>query len=602
MKGPKAIAASTLLMFMGQSVPAASPPVGLIVYAEQWDPAMPNSETLKVLENNPTLLSDALNSAWGVFRTWYLANVPSMLHTPNYLYTVSNHAVPTGITLYSRMGNTNLPPEMTLPTQVDFTLVPEGTNMFRADFRVPGSTISLCSTTPSLARPEDPCIDLSADIIFSLSLQISDVPNQLLNVTAASVSFSNFQYSKGNWVTDVALVVSDVVNFFGGPDYTALIVRTIDNTSVPVKTTIQNKAIAPLDATLGRYEQTALTAINQQLQPGVSVSRLIHLAVWAQNQPNSKTLNLLFAPPLNGISVDPAHETGHFSGTLTFDNSVKTIPACSALNTSPQFTGQVQTGPRPVININGGNPVFGAAPMQGLSVAFSGGDLQGRQCPYTLSHLAIGLPNILNFSNFVHRTTGNASISSDLAIQPSRWASPVVLASNGTVIYAGSASQPQAMAVLPSNAAQFAATVAHAPAPPPPPPGPPRAASPIATAPIAAQGWNTAASSNVQKASVRSLDLVASIQLSVQRGVGALPKQATIGTVAPGDPMATQAQTPAWGTAPQAAKAAPVWTPVAPAAAPGAIGTSLQRGTLNVVTPLKTLQPAAPAAPSSLQH
>jgi hypothetical protein len=97
------------------------------------------------------------------------------------------------------------------------------------------------------------------------------------------------------------------------------------------------------------------------------------------------------------------------------------------------------------------------------------------------------------------------------------------------------------------------------------------------------------------------LDLVASIQLSVQRGVGALP-QATIGTVSPGDPMASKAKT-MWGTTPQATAVAPAWAPAATMAAPGT-GTSLQRGaTMNHATPLRTQQPAAPAtAPSSLEH
>jgi hypothetical protein len=609
-KNFRSIATIAFVLLAGQTV-QASPPVGLIVYAEEWNPTKPNGEALKVLENNPTILSDTLNSAWGTFRNWYLATVPSMLHAPDYLYAESKGAVPKGITLYSRTHNINLPPEMTLPAQVDFTLVPEGANAFRANFQVPGSTISLCSTTPTVAgQYADPCVDLAVDVIFSLSLQISDVPGQIMNVTAANVSLSNFKYSQGNWSTDVALGISEIVNFLGGPDYQALLVNTIDSTNVSVKKDIQAKAINPLNVALGSYEQSALTAINQQLQPAASISRLIHLAVWAQNQQNSQTLNLLFAPPLNGVTIDPSRQTGQFSGTLTFDPSVKTVPACSTLNTSSQFTGQVQTGPRPIVAINSGNPVFGTAPVQALAVAFSGGTLQGRQCPYTLSHLAVGLPNILNFSSFAYHATGLPSMSTHLEIQPSQWSSPVVLAPNGTVIYAGTVTQTQpgfARTLVQTNATQIAPVPAN--------PSPPSGIQPVAPS------WSTAArpyvqtaansptanlpAANLPAANLQSLNLVASISVSVQTGAGALPQQGRIGQVSPGDPAVGQAKT-AWGTTPQATSAVPAWAPATTVGAPSGVatGSSLQRSTtLNRATTLKMQQPAAPAtAPSSLQN
>jgi hypothetical protein len=601
----RCIAVIAFALLTGQTVLAASPPVGLIVYAEEWNPAKPNGETLQVLENDPTILSTTLNSAWGTFRNWYLATVPSMLHAPDYLNAESKGAVPKGITLYSRTHNINLPPEMTLPAQADFTLVPEGADAFRANFQVPGSTISLCSTTPSVAgQYADPCVDLAVDVVFTLSLKISDVPGQLLIVSAADISLSNFKYSQGNWSTDLALAISEIVNYLGGPDYQALLVNTIDGTNVSVKNDIQTRAIAPLNATLARYEQSALAAINQQLQPAVSVSRLIHLAVWAQNQQDSQALNLLFAPPLNGVTVDPSRQTGQFSGTLTFDPSVKTVPACSTLNTSSQFTGQVQTGPRPIVAMNSGNPVFGTAPVQALTVAFSGGTLQGRQCPYTLSHLAVGSPNILNFSSFSVRATGLPSMSTHLEIQPSQWSSPVVLAPNGSVIYAGTATQTQ------TGFARTLATSLNASRIAPKAPVPPNPSAPSVGQPVA-QSWNTAARPDMQTAAnlpasnLQSLNLVASISVSVQAGVGALPQQGRIGTVSPVDPAMSQAKTTAWGTTPQATSAVPSWAPASTVGAPSGIatGSSLQRSTVNRATTLKMQQPAAPAtAPSSLQN
>ena len=591
---------SALLLLGAQAVPAASPPVGLTVYAEEWNPTKPNGEALKTLENNPTLMSDTLNSAWHIFSQWYLATIPSQIHAQNYLNKVSNGGVPSGITLYDRQGNTNLPPEMSFPQQISMKLIPgggmTGMNTFRAEFFVAGSSISLCSTTPTLARSLDPCVDLSVDVTFSLGLQISDVPNQMIKVNGATVSLSNFKYSKANLSTDVGLVVSEIIDFFGGPNFTAMIVHTVDTTKINVTDQIQKQAVDVLNAAVNKYEQQAMAAINQQLQPYASVSRLVHLAVWAQNPQSAQNLNLLFAPPSTGVTIDPSHQTGQISGTLTFDNSVTTVPACSSFNTSPQIVGQVQVGPRPIVAMNSGTPVYGTAPLQGLSVAFVGGALQGRQCPYTLSHLSLGLPNILNFSNITSRPSAQASVKFNTEIEPAGWASPVVLGPNNAVIYAGtvSATQPTfaARTVAPMNASAFGPTTTGAPA---------AAASP--------QQWSTAVRQDVQtvnpQSNLHSLNLTASLGVSVHNAVGQLPRQGTVGGVSPVDPAANQAKT-TWGASPQAAATAvPAWGAAPAAAPPAALGTSLQRGTtLNRSTSLKTQQPLAPAqiaAPQTLQ-
>jgi hypothetical protein len=141
-------------------------------------------------------------------------------------------------------------------------------------------------------------------------------------------------------------------------------------------------------------------------------------------------------------------------------------------------------------------------------------------------------------------------------IQPAGWASPVVLGPNGSVLYAGGASTSQstyARTAIPLNVAAFG-----------------------------------------------SMNLTASLGVSVHNAVGQLPRSA-MGAVSPVDPAANQAKT-TWGTSPQAAAAVPAWGTGAPAAA---TGTSLQRGTtLNRGSTFKSQQQMAPvtvAAPSTLQ-
>jgi hypothetical protein len=82
-----------------------------------------------------------MNQACGSFRSWYLSTIPQIIQKQNYLHTVDS-GIPTGISLYDRKGNTNLPPEMSLPPQVEFTIKSDGpnNNMPRVNFTMPAAT------------------------------------------------------------------------------------------------------------------------------------------------------------------------------------------------------------------------------------------------------------------------------------------------------------------------------------------------------------------------------------------------------------------------------------------------------------------------------
>lgn len=577
---------------------AAPPPVGFTLYAEQWNPTQTNGESLVTLTSSPTLVSDTLNAAWGSFRTWYLNNIPKQLAAADYLHWVSS-AVPSGITIYSRGGNQHLPPEMTLTTQPQIKVVPSGVSGIAGIIQIPGSTIGLCATTPSFAgKYADPCATFTVDMTLNVGMQIGDTPGHMIQVTSATVSLSNFHYGNENFPAEVAVVVSDIVKFFGGPDYQAMLVSTVNSQRQSVTAMLQ-KPIDQLDAQVEAYEQTALRNINQQIASAGSFDRLMHLAVWARSSPNSQMLSVLLAPPKGGIAINPASEIGQFSGSLAFDDSVAQLPAsCADYNHSPQITAQVQTGPRPVSALDLSNkPVWGDAPMQPLAVAFNGGPLQGRACSYSLSHLAVGLPNLVNFSNIQTKASGMPSVQKYLSIQPKRWSSPVILAANGTVLSVGGAATASGSAMI---------------------------------APIRGT------------ANPQTLDLIASTGTVVQQGEGLRPRQAQIGKVNPGDPaLSAQAKAASPGatagnpaaTAPAAmaaaraattaapaamtttagATAAPAATAAAPVATPtwnqpagtsalpasSTIGASSRRGTTTIQQP-GAQQPTVPTAPSSI--
>ena len=83
---------------------AAAAPVGVTVYAEEWTPSKVNSETLKVIANNPTLLTDAMNQGYAAFRSWYLSTIPQ-IRRGRITCTRSTPGIPSGISLYDRKGN-----------------------------------------------------------------------------------------------------------------------------------------------------------------------------------------------------------------------------------------------------------------------------------------------------------------------------------------------------------------------------------------------------------------------------------------------------------------------------------------------------------------
>ena len=634
--------------------PAAAAPVGVTVYAEEWTPSKVNSETLKVIENNPTLLSDAMNQAYASFRSWYLSTIPQILQRQNYLHSV-DPSIPSGISLYDRKGNTNLPPEMSLPAQVEFTIKSDAqnNNMLRVNFTLPASSISLCATTPTvLDSSQDPCATLLVDLSLGMGIQISDTPGRLLTITTANITTTNFRAQDPNLTTEIVQGLGAVYAYLGGPNYQATLVKAIDTNRVNVTSQLQ-KPIDQLNATIGGYEQGALTSINQLLQPAASIDRLVHLALVVQPSGSGQTLAILLAPPTTGVNLNPAAMTGKFSGTLAFDKGVQSLPAsCADLDKYPQIQGQVQTGPRQIVSINGASsPVYGSAPMQGLNLAFDGqqGPLPAnRSCTYTLNNLALGFPNILNFSAFSFKASGQAQASTHLEIQPSHWSSPVIVGPNGVVISTGTA--------VASTPATYSRQVQNG--------GFNRVIAPTAGNTQLAtrtQPWNTGTTGNtgntgnplamvnpiamanpVAMQSGGQMALVVTQGFSYQSGAGAIPQRAHIGVSNPGDPLAnrviTQSGAPvaiqatSQSTAPvanqmigqsaaapaagvqaagiqavgvQGVTKAPVWggttTPWTPAAAagPSSMRATTAVGTLQSIQ--STQQPAAThAAPSSL--
>lgn len=431
--------AAGLTLLAGQAV--AGTPTGLRVYAELWNPSKLEGESLLTLENQPSAVSDALNQSWAALAAWYSHNVPGLLFGQDRLHALDS-SIPAGISLYSRTGALNQPPEVTLPAQPTLSLSSLGTNAFAVDLRVAGSTLSLCATTPSasaggihigVGKYADPCATFNVDLDLTMNIAISDVPGQFLKITNPRLTPSNFRITNGNWTVQIAEVVNSINTFFGGTDYPQLLANVIDQ-SQDLSARLQGP-IDALNAHINALQQSALARINQQLAPVASLGSLAHIALWEQNSAQGQMLTLLFAPPSAGVSLGGALQNGQVSGSIRFDATSASLPSsCAPYNNSPQFAGRVQTGPRAITAIRAGNPVYGAAPFQSISVQFNGGGMQGNQCTYTLNHLAMGMPNFIDLNAGDHRASQLLHV---LQLQPDHWANPVIVGPGGTVLATG---------------------------------------------------------------------------------------------------------------------------------------------------------------------
>jgi|HubBroStandDraft_1064217.scaffolds.fasta_scaffold06741_2 hypothetical protein len=412
-------------------------PSGLRVYGEIWNPTKIDGESLSSLVNEPTGLSDAMLGAWTGFRTWYLVQVPAKLHTQDFLHSV-NSKVPSGITLYARSHNMQAPPTLSLPASPQLLLQPQGTDSFSARFHVAGAGIGVCATTPTaLGSYADPCADLSVDLDVTFSVSISDVPGQLLKIGNIIASPSNFQISDPNFPVEVAQVINSINAFFGGTDFQQLLANLIAAQSQNLSPYVQGP-INSVNAAVANVEQSALSSINKELAPaGVSLPSLLHIALWEQNSANSQMLTLLLAPPASGVTLDASHQSGQVNGVLTFDASVQTPPAtCANLNNSTTYADRVQTGPRTVLSIDSsGRPTYGGAPFQSLTVGFTGGAVQARQCNFSFTHLALGLPNSITLTG--QQSTALAQRLQTLELTPVDWGNPVVVAPAGVILAVG---------------------------------------------------------------------------------------------------------------------------------------------------------------------
>lgn len=325
--------------------PAALAAVGARVLVQVWNPLTPKQQSVQVLLDDPSLVTDQIQKAWSDARPKICASL---------LGVMGKGGFAAGQTLYDL--------KCLLDPSADFTVANSGPGALVVSLAV-GGAVEATSTTPTaLGSYADPRFSLALRGHLKLALSVQPNPAQTLRVDSATFTLSDAAIDSHNFTGDVLkFVADDLLPFFGGPQFRKLAEGAIDATKID---------------TAGRFN-TALAPINAKLR---GPSDYVRVAVWGR----SDAIIVAFGPkPLTPPSG------GTMFGALRWDASRPVAPgSCDSFS----IAASVQTGPAPLRDPNGYfEPAD--APMRQVGTFQAMRPLAANECRYRLSGLAAGWPN-----------------------------------------------------------------------------------------------------------------------------------------------------------------------------------------------------------------
>jgi len=340
---------------------------GARVFLQAWNPLMIDQAAPITLLDHPTLVSDSLQEAWAQVR-------PKICEQLRLKMGIGGAA--RGETLYDIT--------CLLDEQVVLAVAPAGLNNLRATLTISGY-VEATSTTPDVVNVlgvsvglgdyADPRFSVALTAKFDLMLAVQPNRNQTLRVSKAQFTLNNATLDSHNFTGDMLkYIVTDLVPFFGGPDYKSMAESAINAISFNLVNDI-DAALAPVNA--------QLTGPSEAVRVGVSASGGYISVAFAPRE---------ISPPSNG----------RMSGVLRWDAAQFTPRnGCQSFI----ITATVQTGPV---------PMFVPAPKAPTRQVgtFQASAIDASSCAYTLSGIADGWPNALSARVLdppVKRSSGNAS-------------------------------------------------------------------------------------------------------------------------------------------------------------------------------------------------
>ena len=288
------------------AAPASQAAVGARVLVQVWSPLTPKQQSVQVLVNDASLVSDQVQKAWTDARPRLCAAL---------LGAMGKARAAGGQTLRDL--------KCLLDERPVFTVASAGANALAANLAI-GGYVEATSTTPTaLGSYADPRFSLAITAHLQLAISVQPNPAQTLRVDAAKFSLSNATIDSHNFSGDMLkFIADDLLPFFGGPQFRQL----------------AENAINAVELDTRGYFNGALAPINAKLK---GPSGFVRVAVWGK--PDS--IIVAFSPqPLTPPSG------GTMFGALRWDAGKVLAPgSCDSFS----ITATVQTGPAPLGDPNG---------------------------------------------------------------------------------------------------------------------------------------------------------------------------------------------------------------------------------------------------------
>jgi hypothetical protein len=349
--------------------------VGARILVQVWSPLTPKQQSVNVLLDDKTLVTDQIAKAWSDARPQICAALLGEMGKAGFA-----------------AGQTLRDIKCMLDPNAELMVANSGPGALNLKLAI-GGVVEATSTTPTaLGKYADPRFSLALRAHLDLAVSVQPSPAQTLRVDSAKVTVSDATLDSHNFSGDVLkFVADDLLPFFGGPHFRQLAESAIN---------------AAQTNTASRFNN-ALTPVNAKLR---GPSEYVRVAVWGRPD----AIVVAFGPkPLS------PPRAGTMSGALRWDASKVTAPGgCDSFSIS----ASVQTGPAPLLDPNG---YFESsqAPMLQVGKFEPVRSTAPNECGYRMSGLADGWPNEVRARSSVgaSKVPGNSLFRLSFALVGDGW-------------------------------------------------------------------------------------------------------------------------------------------------------------------------------------
>jgi|GEM_PF-6182137 len=373
------IVAAVAAVLVSQTAQANT--VGIRVLAQEWNSSTPAQQSVHVLTEQPSAVSDALINGWNMARGSICGAIKQEMGRSK-----------------AAAGQTLRDIDCRLDQNIRVDVAPGAGNVLTATISVDKMYLAATTTVPNPFN-FDPRFSLDVSGQLKITLAIQADPNHTLRAVNAVFSLSNANLDSQNASGDVAKwFVNDFLPFFGGPNFKGMAENAIDSVSLNITDKINQ----------------GLDSVNTLLRTPLG---MVREHVWSKPD----RISVAFMP----AEIKPPTNAA-MTGVVRWDGTSYTPRSgCSSIH----MTASVQTGPAPLLDPDNWNDV-GIAPTRNIG-ALSLNPVSNTQCSFTIAGLANGWPTAILASLQDGGSTGTGLHGSNYSLSPDGWTGPVIPNANG---------------------------------------------------------------------------------------------------------------------------------------------------------------------------